>query len=783
MAVHLDDYQDILDDLGEHASERLRSAWEEAARSFSTRGIEEYYLKGARALASTGRGAELVESFIDSAPVLAKELGEDAVRETLAATMKMYSKTSGAVLSLLFTTAPLAASRLGDIQLYRAYLGLLDNLLAQAPRGVRPMLEQLDHLLSQLTLGGLRRWAMWGAHAHKTDLEAQLAYFSLQSPESKKVIQNERRGTLFVNVQRRINMYLRALWGRDFLMRPTSGDFESRTGYRPYVEGFFMHLPDAFDDVAGDNTVDGEAVVGLEVYRAAAAHAAAHVMFTTEQFQDRQYSSLQRTLIGIVEDARVESLAIDRFPGLGVLWWRFHTATPDDGDDAVSLFARLARALLDPDYQDPHPWIIQGQADFYEMAPRWGEEEMARELGLRLSGEHARLTLPFSPSMDLLGPVYRDDNRYIWEFEDFLEAHEAESLFTPHQQVRKRVSLMEMINEVDNEYADDTAEEIWILPTEFFRDGDSKSMNELEGREPVSPPFHYSEWDYQMQLDRPLWVTLHEKRPALGEIEKIDEVLQKNRPLVSRLRFLIDALQPQGVKRVRKQEDGDELDVNAAVDAMIDARMGRMPEPRIMIRNVLKVRDMSVLLLIDLSESTNDKVRGQDYTVLDLAREAAATLAYAMDKVGDKFAIHGFDSNGRHDVEYYRYKDFDAPYNDIVKARLAGMTGQLSTRMGAAIRHAASQLNANASGKKLLLIITDGEPADNDVRDPQYLRHDAKKAVEEAARSGIQSFCMTLDPHADEYVSRIFGARNYMVVDHVDRLPEKLPLIYAGLTR
>ncbi len=782
MAVHLEDYQDILAELGEHAIEHLRSAWDEAARSFSTRGLEEYYLRGARALASTGRGAELVQSFIETAPQLARELGEEAVRETLAASMKMYSKTSGSVLALVFSSAPTVASRLGDLELYRAYLGLLDHLLAQAPRGVRPMLEHVDELLSHLTLGGLRRWAMWGAQAHKTDPEAQLAYFSLRSPESLKVLQNERRGTLFIEVQRRISMYMRALWARDFFMRPTSGDFESRTGYRPYVEGFFIYLPDAYDDLPPENSADDKPISGLPIYRAAAAHAAAHIMCTKNQFQDRQYGVLQRTLIGLVEDARVESLAIERFPGLGQLWWRFHTATASDGDDAPALFSRLSRALLDPDYQDPHPWVMQAQSDFFDMANRWGEEEMARELGLRLSAEHARQNLPFSPSLDLLGPVYRDDNRYIWQFEDFLQAHEVETSSNPHQ-VRKRVSLMEMINEVDNEYADDSAEEIWILPTEFFRDGDTQSMNEMEGKEPVSPPYHLHEWDYQMQLERPLWVTLYEKRPALGDREIVEQVLEKNRPLVSRLRFLIDALQPQGVKRVRKQEDGDDLDVNAAVDAMVELRLGRMPEPRIMIRNALKVRDLSLLLLIDLSESTNDKVRGQDFTILDLAREAAAMLAYAMDKVGDKFAIHGFDSNGRHDVEYYRYKDFDTPYNDLVKARLAGMKGQLSTRMGAAIRHASDILDRSASGKKLLLLITDGEPADNDVRDPQYLRFDAKRAVEEAARKGVQTFCMTLDPHADEYVSRIFGARNYMIVDHVDRLPEKLPMIYAGLTR
>jgi nitric oxide reductase activation protein len=158
-------------------------------------------------------------------------------------------------------------------------------------------------------------------------------------------------------------------------------------------------------------------------------------------------------------------------------------------------------------------------------------------------------------------------------------------------------------------------------------------------------------------------------------------------------------------------------------------------------------------------------------------------LADAIQKVGDPFAIHGFCSDGRHDVNYWRFKDFDQPYDDLAKARLAGMQGQLSTRMGTAIRHATAALKAQRSSKKLLLVITDGEPADVDVRDPQYLRHDTKKAVEAAARNGVSTYCMSLDPRADQYVSRIFGERHYLVVDKVERLPEKLPVLYAGLTR
>jgi nitric oxide reductase NorD protein len=242
-------------------------------------------------------------------------------------------------------------------------------------------------------------------------------------------------------------------------------------------------------------------------------------------------------------------------------------------------------------------------------------------------------------------------------------------------------------------------------------------------------------------------------------------------------------MQPQGVQRLRKLEDGDDIDLNAALSSLVELRMGQQPDPRIMMRSVRKVRDISVLVLLDLSQSTNDKVAGQEHTVLDLTRQACVLLADAISKVGDPFAIHGFCSDGRHDVNYWRFKDFSQPYDDTARARLAGMTGQLSTRMGAAIRHAAAALRTQRSSKKLLLVITDGEPADVDVRDPQYLRHDTRKAVEEAARGGVLTYCMSLDPRADQYVSRIFGARNFMVVDKVERLPEKLPLLYAGLTR
>jgi nitric oxide reductase activation protein len=133
-------------------------------------------------------------------------------------------------------------------------------------------------------------------------------------------------------------------------------------------------------------------------------------------------------------------------------------------------------------------------------------------------------------------------------------------------------------------------------------------------------------------------------------------------------------------------------------------------------------------------------------------------------------------------VQYYRFKDFDQPYDDEPKSRLAGMTGGLSTRMGTALRHAGWHLTQQSAQKRLVLLVTDGEPSDIDERDPQYLRHDTKKAVEDLAMQGVHTYCLTLDPQADQYVARIFGENRYSIVDDVEKLPERLPAVFAALT-
>ena len=783
MSIKLEDYEEFLQDVPA-VRDVLEGTFHEAAHIMSPMGLETY-MDGAKALYKLGRGHDLVITYLQEMPLVVKECGEDIIPDCLTAAMKLSSMTSGEVIMLLFSSLPSAARYLGDAELLRGYLTFIHQFASTAARGLRPMLNHIDELLSKLTLSGLRRWANFGAQAYRRDYNNLTAYFNLESADSKAMLQKERRGVLFIRVQRKLNFYLRALWGRDFFLRPTGADY---TDFRPYIEHRILHMPDAVDDAGPEDN----RIAGLELYRATAAHMASHMIYSSAPISAEQLSPAQMFFIGFIEDARVEFKAINDFPGLKKLWTSLLKIADEDEapeHDTMLVLEHLALMLMDDSVSSDDEKLNAFAAQFHtEIEDNQDNNQFSWNMGMDLF--HLFASRKAVPSLRILERIripYRDDNRYVWEFEEFSWGVETEYVPASQRQVRRQVSVIEMANEVDCELAGDDAQEIWTCSTNMrpYEDDltdDQLSFNDMWGKEPVSDPFHYQEWDYQIQLHRPDWATVYERRQPKGDPEDINEILTEYRPIAHRIKQIIDLLTPEGVQRVRNMEDGDEIDLNAAVDAMISIRMGEQPNTRITMRNVLKSRDLSVVVLMDLSESTNEAMAGSDKTVLQLTREAATLVATAINGIGDPFALHGFASDGRHDVQYYRFKDFSQHYDDEAKSRLAGMKGGLSTRMGAALRHAGHHLLKQPERRKLILLVTDGEPADIDERDPQHLRHDTKKAVEELYSTGVLTYCLTLDPNADAYVKRIFGENNYTIVDNVDRLPEKLPTLFASLT-
>ena len=785
-SVQLSDFENKFRNPSDILHDALNGSFLEASKVMTPNGLK-VYLDGAGALHAMGKGEDMVISFLEETPMVVREVGESIIGEIIFSIMKMSSQTSTAVIVLMISSLPNVARRMSDFDLMKGYLRLLERMIALAPRGMRPMLNNIDLLTSKLTLGGLRRWVLYGAETFNRDFKAQIAYFELSSAESLQILEQERRGTLFIDNQRKLQFYLRAFYDRDFFLRPTSGDYETKRGLKPYIEYGVMHIPDAYDDHQHSS---GKVTPGIDCYRAVCAHAAAHIIETTSSFNGDSLNPLQVACISLIEDLRVELNTIKKFPGMKKLWIALHPEDSDlkDLNPFITDLVDFSRSALDSNYKTKQKFNSKFLKIFRKkMASSSDQSEMSYDLGMNYYELiKSETDVKISASALVAAPIpYRDDNRYIWEYEELDWVSEGNDYVPASQrQVRRKANIMEMYNELDVETAGDDAQEIWTLETEYFPDElDGVSINEIEGKEPVSEPFHYNEWDYQLQLYRPNWATLYERRLRKGDFETINKILKEHKPIANQMKNAIDQMQPQGLVKLKKQQEGSDLDIDSCVTALADIRSGNTPTDRIYVKKVQHIRDVSVNLLMDLSESTNDMVVGSDKTILELMIEATSLLSWAIDKIGDNLTICGFASDSRHDVQYYRFKPFHYSFNDEVKGRLAGIKGGLSTRMGTAIRHAGIDLLTQSSPKKILLVLTDGEPADIDVDDPQHLRLDAKKAVEELRSHGIVTFCISLDPYADEYVARIFGKNRFMVIDNLQKLPERLPQLFISLTK
>ncbi len=721
---------------------------EEALALLSERGIKDY-LEGASLICMIGRGFEPVLVYLEEMPQVASRLGEDMLTVISQAVWKMSRSPNGnSILPFLQSLAE-AARRLGSAEQMQHYLDMVFELMEQTTGsihgfhttipspGLPEFLNQVPYLLNQLSLAGLRNWLEYGIRNYKNHPDRQRDYFSLKSADSRAMLQRERHGTLFADNERRLDLYMRGFWRDPEHFVPYSLAFDELRKPMPYYDHLGIRIPDVYDDRAG--------VRGIDRYRAVLAHIAAHRRWTTAIIADN-YSPFQRIAIETFEDSRVEQLVMRAYPGLRRIFQALHPVPVEDACDPEKescirhRLAMLSRALLDPDHPYRDPVILDFVARFHDLVQ--GRESSTPEM--------AQLAISFIAKTrrqsDLLPNVrfedtevdYRDDNRHMWKF---IEEGDEEEAFEEKRKVE---------------------------PEEV----ESKGL----------PPRHYPEWDYHTKTYRPDWVSVYEVLHPPGNAADIDRLLAKHSALAKRLKRMLDMLKPQQYVRIRYQEEGSELDLDVAVRSLIDYKCGAAPDPRINMSHRHDGRDLAVTLLLDLSESINEVPAGCEQSILELSQEAVSLLAWAIEQLGDPFAIAGFHSNTRHDVRYLHFKGFREHWDDQVKGRLAAMDAAYSTRMGAAMRHAAHYLERQKADKKLMLILTDGEPSDIDVDDERLLIEDARKAVQELDRQGIYTYCISLDPRADDYVGDIFG-RQYTVIDRVERLPEKLPQLFMALTK
>ncbi|MDH5710714.1 MAG: VWA domain-containing protein [Gammaproteobacteria bacterium] len=741
------DYRDKLKCSFEQIEDCFDDYMKDALRNLTNKGVEDY-LSGASLVCMIGRGWEPVSIYLEEMPQMAKRVGEPILEIVSRHVWDMSRSPNGKAIPPFMQCLPEASRRLGTLEQMQHFFDILFDMLdktttsvhghhkTHSSQGFLILLEQIPFLLSQLSLEGLKNWIEYGVHNYHNHPERQKDYFALQSADSKAMLQRERHGTLYMDNERKLDMYMRSMWQQEEYFVPYSLGFDEMRKPQPYYDSLGMRVPDVYDDLNG--------VRGINRYRITLAHMAGHKRWTDRQIADN-LSPFQRVAVEAFEDSRIEQLIIREYPGLKKYFLALHPK-PIEGDcDSVKescvrhRLAMLSRAILDENHGYQNPDILEYLEKFWN-ALKDSESSTREMLDLAISfTAKTRRQTDLSPRVRFENTEvnYRDDNRHMWIF-----------------------------IEENDEAEDDTSEP------------QSKETIEPDGL----PPRHYHEWDYNTSSYKPDWVTLYESLHAPGNASEIDKILEKHAALANYLKRILDLLKPQYYVRQRYQEEGSELDLDVAIRSLIDLKSGSQPDPRINMNHRHDGRDFAVLLLMDLSASLHDIPDGCTQSILELSREAVTLLGWSIEQLGDKFAIAGFHSDTRHNVRYHHIKGFTEHWDDGVKARLAAIEAGFSTRMGAAVRHASHYLENQKADKKLLLILTDGEPADIDVADEKLLIEDTHKAVDELSSKGIYTHCISLDKKADDYIQDIFGASGYSVIDNVEKLPEKLPLLFTALT-
>ncbi|HEX7062086.1 MAG TPA: VWA domain-containing protein [Woeseiaceae bacterium] len=355
----------------------------------------------------------------------------------------------------------------------------------------------------------------------------------------------------------------------------------------------------------------------------------------------------------------------------------------------------------------------------------------------------------------------------------------------PHQKAEDPMGLQRPTDRDDLDRADEMGEMLSELeqartvstpgrPKEVILSDDpppSRSRLANPAR-PRGEALHYPEWDYRAQAYRVPGATVHRLEAPPGPQAWVDDTLARHHGLLAHVRRRFEMLHARRAT-LRRQPDGEEVDLDACVEAIADFRAGARLPGGLYQTSRPRRRDLAILLLIDASGSTDGWVAAHR-RVIDVEREALLLVCLALEELGEPYAVQAFSGEGPDAVSVQELKGFDQPFDSAAALRIAALEPDRYTRAGAALRHATATLMQKAAQHRLLLLLSDGKPNDLDHYQGRYGVEDMQRAVSEAKLSGIYPFCLTIDRQAADYLPRVFGPSQYALLPRPELLPTVL---------
>jgi nitric oxide reductase NorD protein len=309
--------------------------------------------------------------------------------------------------------------------------------------------------------------------------------------------------------------------------------------------------------------------------------------------------------------------------------------------------------------------------------------------------------------------------------------------------------------------------------------------------------FVYDEWSVFENKFRSSWCRVYERVMLPGELSFYKDTLLNRHGLLKQIRGEFEQVMPELYRKEKRLPDGAEHDLDAAIEALTDLRVGITPSEKVFWRQHKIDRDVAVAFLLDMSGSTGEAISRPPESldasfertqrrIIDVEKEAIVLMTDALETIGDRYGVYGFSGHGRDNVEFYVIKDLTEDFN-IEVAKRFGRIGPLhATRMGPAIRHTTMKLRQEQSRAKFLFLISDGRPQDRgysqESSEKDYAVQDTRMALIEARREGIHPFCLTVDKEGNDYLRKMMDDFSYEVLADVSLLPHRLPQLYRKLT-
>ena len=603
------------------------------------------------------------------------------------------------------------------------------------------------------------------------------------------------------------------LFAAEYALRPRRVDLEEINGvldrYVCGLSGRNLHLQkgdDTFTDTESlflppEITQYSSSQQNFLLYKATATHLWAQTRYGTfkrkapgdallseklNRFSDPEQA---RALFSRLEAHRIDACVRRDFPGItrDLQTLALNTNTADSNPDLQQ--AMVALESSGTTVEDTLRWVAQSlgrNVVVPEPLPWQGVlklEQAEAVLTMRIEHEREMLIASLSDMLDELADESNEEDKQRFQLHDpeNQDSDEAVMLDLDGEAIKSTPEVAQLLASILQDFQHIPPEYLAAAganradASKFVSPPDCNSTpNRSSGTTDASTVMHYPEWDFRRRHYRKNWCTLREIEMHPSPEPFVEQTLARHRGLVVDLRRTFEALR-DGNKRLRHQNSGDNIDLDALITAHADAAAGHEMSDHLFTQHRRIDRDIAVMFMVDVSGSTKGWIN-------DAERESLVLLCEALEILGDRYAIYGFSGMTRKRCELYRIKRFDDDYGADVRARISGIKPQDYTRMGVIIRHLTRLLNTVEARTRLLITLSDGKPDDYDGYRGEYGIEDTRQALLEAKHTGVHPFCITIDHKGHDYLPHMYGAVNYTVIEDVRQLPVRVSDIYRRLT-